>query len=163
MGEGMKSALFVIALAASLMLLSRLPINAGETSPAEPVASPPAASTIGPGTTITMANWQQYKQFMPNGMIALFEGKYFWKMPAGVQIEVGPTVSHPLPKNYVAATEKYAQQVHIKELAGGGLTIENYHGGIPFPNPTEPHKGWKLLANMWYRYIPYLVVDTYGT
>ena len=29
------------------------------------------------GTKITMQNWQQYKQFMPEGMVALFEGKYF--------------------------------------------------------------------------------------
>jgi hypothetical protein len=158
----MKGNLFVIALATNLMLLSRLPVSAGDASPADAVA-PSFASTIAPGTTITMANWQQHKQFMPDGMIALFEGKYFWKMPDGVQIEVGTSVTHPLPKNYLAATEKYAQQVHIKELAGGGLTLGNYHGGIPFPNPTEPHKGWKLLADMWYRYIPYLVVDTYGT
>jgi hypothetical protein len=32
--------------------------------------------SIPPGTKITMQNWQQYKQFMPVGMIALFEGKY---------------------------------------------------------------------------------------
>ena len=34
------------------------------------------------GARITMANWQQYKQFMPLGMIKLFEGTYGWKMPA---------------------------------------------------------------------------------
>jgi hypothetical protein len=28
------------------------------------------------GTRITMANWQQYKQFMPFGMVKLFEGQY---------------------------------------------------------------------------------------
>src|SRR2546428_7635478 len=39
----------------------------------------------------------------------------------------------------------------------------NYHGGIPFPNPAEPHKGWKTLANVWYRYIPHLSIDTYGS
>src|SRR5713101_2313399 len=122
-----------------------------------------AHATIPPGTTITMQNWQQYKQFMPEGMIALFEGKYFWKMPDGVQMQVGPTVIHPLPKNYLAATEKYAQQVQLKELPTGGLTLENYHGGIPFPNPAEPHKGWKTLANLWYRYIPHLAVDTLGS
>jgi hypothetical protein len=160
--EGITGSLFVIALAASLILLSRLPANADDASPASIDSPPSAASTIAPGATITMANWRRYKQFMPEGMIALFEGKYFWKMPAGVQIEVGPSVTHPLPKNYLAATEKYARQVRIRELADGGLTLENYHGGIPFPHPTEPHKGWKLLANMWYRYIPYLVVDTYG-
>ena len=75
---------------------------------------------------------------MSDGMVALFEGKYFWKMPAGVEIEVGPTVNHPLPKNYVAATEKYASQVRIKELPTGGLSLENYRGESLFP--TQPNR-----------------------
>jgi hypothetical protein len=119
--------------------------------------------TIPPGTVITTANWQQYRSFMPDGMAALFEGKYFWKMPPGVRIEIGPTVIHPLPKNYLAATEKYAPMVRAVELPNGGMTLENYRGGIPFPNPAEPHKGWKTLANVWYRYIPHLAVETYGS
>src|SRR5713226_9859931 len=41
-----------------------------------------ASDTIAPGTVITMQNWQQYKQFMPDGMVWLFGGQYFWKMPA---------------------------------------------------------------------------------
>lgn len=122
-----------------------------------------AAEAIAPGTVITTANWRQYQSFMPEGMAALFEGKYFWKMPPDVRIEVGPTIIHPLPKNYMAATEQYAQQVRLVELPNGGLSLANYHGGIPFPSPAEPHKGWKTLANVWYRYIPHLTVDTYGS
>jgi hypothetical protein len=30
----------------------------------------------------------------------------------------------------------------------------NYHGGVPFPNPTEPYKGWKALANVYFAYVP---------
>src|SRR6516225_6370312 len=56
-----------------------------------------------PGTVITMRNWQRYRGYMSTGMQALFEGKYFWKMPADVQIEVGPTVIDPLPRNYLLA------------------------------------------------------------
>ena len=78
-----------------------------------------AHATIPPGTTITMQNWQQYKQFMPDGMIALFEGKYFWKMPSDVEMNVGPTVIHPLPATYLAATEKYASQVRLVTLPDG--------------------------------------------
>jgi hypothetical protein len=96
-------------------------------------------------------------------MIALFQGKYFWKMPPDVAIEVGTTVIHPLPKTYLEATEKYANQVKLVELPDGGLTIRGYQGGMPFPNPQDPHKGWKILANLWYRYIPHLSVITYGT
>jgi hypothetical protein len=117
---------------------------------------------IPPGTTINLQNWQQYRQFMPDGMLALFEGKYEWKMAPDVALEVGPTIIHPLPRNYLAATEKYAGQVQLLELPDGGLTLRNYQGGTPFPNPREPHKGWKILANLWYRYAPHLSVVTYA-
>jgi Protein of unknown function (DUF1329) len=121
------------------------------------------SATIPPGTIITMANWQQYRTFMPEGMAALFEGRYFWRMPADVRIEIGRTIINPLPKNYLAATEKYAPMVRVVELPDGGLTLADYRGGAPFPNPAEPHKGWKTLANVWYRYIPHLSIDTYGS
>jgi hypothetical protein len=44
-----------------------------------------------------MQNWRQYQQYMPDGMVALFEGQYFWKMPDDVLMDVGPTIIHPLP------------------------------------------------------------------
>lgn len=138
-----------------------LPKDNSTTAAPEGDSAKPA-DTIPPGTALTMQNWRNYRQFMPDGMIALFEGSYFWKMPADVRIEVGPTVIHPLPKNYVEATEKYSSQLKLVELPGGGLTLEGYQGGIPFPNPSEPHKGWKVLANHWYRYMPHLLVDSYG-
>jgi hypothetical protein len=99
---------------------------------------------------------------MPEGMIALFEGKYFWKMPPEVRMEIGPTLIHPLPQSYVESTEKYASQVKLIELPNGGLTLSGYRGGIPFPNLSEPYKGWKVLANVWYRYMPHLLVDSNG-
>src|SRR6516225_11556575 len=121
-----------------------------------------ASNAIPPGTTITMQNWRHYQQYMTDGMVALFEGQYFWRMPNDVSMEVGPTIIHPLPPNYLAATEKYSGQVRIVELPDGGLNLTGYQGGIPFPTPDEPHKGWKILANLWFRYIPHLAVDTYG-
>jgi hypothetical protein len=119
-------------------------------------------ATIPPGTTITMANWQQYRQFMPDGIIALFEGSHFWKMPADVELPVGPTVIHQLPRNYLAATENHSNSVRLVELPDGGLSMQGYQGGIPFPNPAEPHKGWKIMTNLWFHYMPHLSVDTYG-
>jgi hypothetical protein len=54
------------------------------------------------GTKITMSNWQQYQQFMPFGMVQLFEGKYQWKMPSDVEMDVGPThQGGNLPKTWV--------------------------------------------------------------
>jgi hypothetical protein len=118
--------------------------------------------TIPADTVITMQNWRNYREFMPDGMAAFFEGRYFWKMPPDVQMPVGPTVIHPLPSSYMEATEKYAAQVKIVELPDGGLTLNGYSGGMPFPHPGEPHQGWKVLANLWYRYTPHLTVNTKG-
>jgi len=126
---------------------------AGEVGSASP-------APITPGTTITMSNWQRYRQFMPDGMIDLFAGKYFWKMPPDVEMDIGPTVIHPLPKGYLEATEKYSSQVSLVSLPDGGLSVAGYAGGIPFPQPSDPHEGWKILANYWFRYFPHLVVNT---
>ena len=62
-------------------------------------------------------------------------------MPTDVQMDVGPTVVHPLPKTYMEATEKYSGQVKIVELPDGALTLSNYQGGIPFPNPSRTAHG----------------------
>ena len=137
----------------------------GTDSSAGPQKNPSdnATGSIPVGAEITMQNWAQYQQFMPDGMVALFQGRYYWKMPADVAMQVGPTIINQLPKAYLEATEKYASQVKIVELPDGGLTLTGYQGGIPFPHPAQPHKGWKVLSNVWYRYMPHLFVDTYGT
>jgi len=116
---------------------------------------------IPPGTVITPANWQQYKQFMTEGMQALYSGGYNWKFPDDYKIVVGPTKSYPLPETYLDQTKKYASQVKIVTLPDGRHTLEGYVGGIPFPDPQEPMKGWKLLVDDWYAYAPYvLCTDT---
>ncbi len=122
------------------------------------LADTASQSTIAPGTTITTANWQQYKQYMPVGMITLFQGSYFWKMPSDVQIPIGPTVMHPLPRNYVAASEKYGAQTRVLHNSDGTMGMSNYIAGMPFPNPEEPDKGYKILANLWFPGGPYLSV-----
>ncbi|MGH7905811.1 MAG: DUF1329 domain-containing protein [Candidatus Binataceae bacterium] len=119
-----------------------------------------AGNSIPAGAKITTRNWRQYRQFMPDGMQALFAGKYFWKMPANVEIDVGPTITHRLPTGYLQATAKYSKQVKLAALPDGGFTIKNYVAGAPFPNPAPPHQGWKILADVWYRYIPHLLADT---
>jgi hypothetical protein len=131
---------------------------AGSADTAKPSNDGVTAGTGGipVGTVITMQNWQQYRQYFSDGVADLFSGKYYWKMPADVSIEVGPTVLNPAPKNFQDATEKYSSQVKVVELPDGGVTLANYQGGLPFPNPQEPHKAWKILANVWYRYIPHL-------
>jgi hypothetical protein len=122
-------------------------------------ASTSADTSIPVGTVITTANWRKYQQFMPDGTVILFEGKTDWKMPDDVSMTVGPTVINPLPSGYRAATAKYSPATKLVELPGGGLTIGGYQGGMPFPNPIEPHRGWKILVYFWYRYIPHIVVN----
>lgn len=118
------------------------------------------AAPIPPGTKITTANWRQYQQFMPDGMVALFQGGQSWKMPDDVEIDVGPTIIHPLPKGYAEATEKYAEQVRLQSLDGGAHTLIGYVAGAPFPNPSGPDAGWEILADNWFRYAPHLTVST---
>lgn len=126
------------------------------------VAAQAAEDTVAPGTKITMQNWQRYRQFMPDGMAALFEGRDFWKMPQDVEMEVAPTIIHPLPKGYDEATERFSQQVKIIHKPDGKIMITGYQGGQPFPHPSGPDKGWEVLANLWFRYVPHLVVITGG-
>jgi hypothetical protein len=145
--------------------ITAIPLRVRAKGPVEvPAPSRPApdAPIDAVGAVITTQNWQKYRVYMPDGMAGLFEGKYFWKMPADAEMEVGPTVVNQLPKNYLDATEKYSSQVKLVELPDGRLNLTNYQGGIPFPNPAEPHQGWKILANLWFRYLPHLTVDTNG-
>jgi hypothetical protein len=144
----------------SILSMSATAIAQPATNPAAGTAASASLPAIPIGTTITMANWRQYQQFMPDGMVTLFEGKGSWKMPDDVAMKIGPTVIHPLPPGYLAATEKNSPAAKLIELSDGGLTIANYQGGIPFPNATEPHRGWKLLADFWYRYMPHIVVNS---
>lgn len=117
--------------------------------------------TIPVGTKITLQNWQQYKQFMPDGLAKMFAGEFFWKLPADAAIEIGPTVNIPEPPSYVAATEKYSNQVRVAHLPNGHLDVLNYVGGEPFPNPQEPDKGYKTLVNLWFSYRPHLNVTDF--
>ena len=121
-----------------------------------------AEDTIPPGTKITMQNWQQYKQFMPEGLAKMFAGEFYWKLPANVEIDIGPTVNIPEPPNYVEATEKYGKQTQVVHLPNGHMDVLNYVGGEPFPNPQEPDKGYKILVNLWYSYRPHLNVTDFS-
>ncbi|HZO82522.1 MAG TPA: DUF1329 domain-containing protein [Candidatus Binataceae bacterium] len=113
-----------------------------------------------PGTKITLDNWRQYQQYMPLGLDVLFEGKYFWKMPPGAEIDIGPTERGLLPKNYVEAGEKYGAQTRVVHLPNGHMDIANYVAGIPFPSPQGPDKGYEILVNNWLAYVPHIYCNT---
>jgi hypothetical protein len=119
-----------------------------------------SAPDIPIGTKVTAANWQQYQYSMPLGMDKLWEGKYFWKMPQDAVLEVGPTINNFLPKTWRDATEKYGSQTTVEVLPNGHYVLHNYHGGTPFPNPQEPNKGWKILANAFWAFVPTIYVNS---
>jgi Protein of unknown function (DUF1329) len=106
------------------------------------------------GTKITTANWQQYKAFLPFGMVKLFQGQYQWQMPQDAELDIGPARYGNLPKTWIEATEKYGGQDRVEVLPNGHFKIDNYQGGVVFPNPEEPHKGFKILANVFFAHAP---------
>lgn len=117
--------------------------------------------TLAPGTVINQSNWQQYREFMPYGMQTLFEGRYFWKMPPDVSMTVGPTKVLPLPKGYIEASEKYGSQTSVGSTPAGHHFVQGYVAGEPFPNPQDPDKGYKLLADVWFAYVPSLFAQPF--
>src|SRR5579875_210479 len=123
---------------------------------ASQAASPQTASDPIPlGTKITTANWEQYKQFMPDGMQALWSGKYFWKIPAKAVLEVGPTVKIGVPTSYQNDTEKYGGQAKLVPVPStGGYKLQGYVSGQPFPRPSGPDLGLQVFYNYYYRYLP---------
>jgi hypothetical protein len=126
-------------------------------TPAPPTSVETSVPTIPPGTTITKSNWMQYKQFFTEGEIGLWDGRWLWKMPDDVHINVGPTQVYPLPEPFIELSEKYGDQTQLVRLPDGQWRLKNYVAGMPFPVPHEPNMGLKILANLNYRIAPHLV------
>jgi len=126
-------------------------------------AADAAGSTVPAGTRITSANWQDYKQFMPPAMQTLFGGQTFWKVPADVEIEIGPTQPMPLPPAYVSDTEKNANRTTLRKLPEAGYIPEGYVAGIPFPQPLGQHAlaPYAIFYDLYYHYNPRLQRSIY--
>ena len=74
-----------------------------------------------------------------------------WKMPPDVEMDVGPTTIHPLPKPFWDAVEKYSAQTQFIKLPNGAYKLENYVAGVPFPHPSGPDKGTEIAADVTFR------------
>jgi len=118
--------------------------------------------SIRTGTKITISNWKQYRAFMPDGMIALFSGKYGLKMPNDIEMDVGPPSHIVAPSSFRQASEKYSGGVQVVHLPNGRNDIANYIAGEPFPVPQGRDKGYEILADLWYAYGPHLAVGMPG-
>ncbi len=116
-----------------------------------------ADCNVQPGTVITKANSQQYKDCFSNGVQKFWEGSGYWKMPDDAEIHVGKPHTWTLPKPYVDATEKYGGQARLVKEPNGEYKLDNYVAGTPFPNPGGPDKGTQIMANVTYRMQGYLV------
>lgn len=125
-----------------------------------PVAQSTAQNPLPVGTRIDALNWRHYQQYMPAGMISLLGGRYSWQVPADFEMDIAPTASHRSSQTYREATERYSADVRIAKLPDGRRELQNYRGGEPFPNPQPPDKGYKLLADLWYAYVPSLIAGT---
>ncbi|MGA2411441.1 MAG: DUF1329 domain-containing protein [Candidatus Binataceae bacterium] len=109
-----------------------------------------------PGTVITKANWQQYKDCFSDGVQYLWTGAEFWKMPDDVEIHVGTPHQWTLPAPFMEATEKYGSQTRLTKQSDGEFKLEDYTAGTPFPNPSGPDKGTEIAANVTYRMGPHI-------
>jgi hypothetical protein len=116
-----------------------------------------ATGSIAAATKIAIQNWRRYGGSCPKAFRDVFEGKYFWKMPADVELDVGPAVIHPLPATYLKATEQGSGQTKITPLAAGRLNVEGYRGGLPFPNPSDDATPpVRALGPSFHRSVPFL-------
>jgi hypothetical protein len=143
------------AIAITVLFICATLTTVGAQSTARAILSDQPSSA--PGTKITMRNWQRYRQFMSQGMIALFEGSHFWRMPDDVVIAVGPTISIPLPQKYQHDTKLNADKVRLVKLPDGGYAPSGYVAGLPFPEPLKGDPaltGERIFWDLYYRYQP---------
>lgn len=118
---------------------------------------PAQTEPLPPGTEITNRNWQAYRQFMSEGLITLFEGSKFWRMPPDLRIEVGPTIAIPLPKKSLQDTAQFSQNVKLVRTAAGGYVPSGYVAGLPFLHPLDGDpalRGQRVFWDAYYRYQP---------
>jgi hypothetical protein len=123
----------------------------------QPTFAESSSGDVPPGTFVSQENWQQYSQYMSEGVKALFQGSHFWHLPSDLRIEVEPTVSIPLPHAYREDTARYARQVRLVPTPAGGYVPMGYVAGLPFPDPLDGDPaliGQRVFWDSYYRYQP---------
>jgi hypothetical protein len=111
------------------------PLSAALSYAAEPDLKP--GDTIGPQT------WERVKGMVGENLLHRIKRGYTFQIKDDPRI--GP------PREYVAATAKYADQVKLSPKG----ELLNYVAGEPFPNlsPSDPQAGIKLAWNFYWRWI----------
>jgi hypothetical protein len=108
----------------------------------------PAAGEVKPGDVITAQNVEDAADMISPGVQ--------WCVQHGMAIHVVAPEEIELPKPYLEATEQYSPQVR---LGKGGLELQGYVAGMPFPkiDPNDPDVALKIMWN--YEYKPYVTDD----
>ena len=98
----------------------------------------PALADVAVGDVITAANVDKAGDLISPGIK--------WIVERGMKMTIVETETVPLPKAYLAATEKYSAQV---KLAADGLSVEDWVAGQPFPNldANDPDLPKKIMYN----------------
>ena len=126
----------------SALLLAGL-IFLGQTTPArgqgisfdlnnyKQMADADSSATIAPGTKITLANWQQYKQFMPVALQAAFSGKYTFHLTDDPMytLVVAPTTHVGAPRQFLSDGESIHHQ-HCLGWFTVPLGIDDFIGKV---------------------------------
>ena len=123
------------------------------------LADADSSATIPPGTKITTANWQQYRQFMPFWLQAAFSGNFHFKVGSEPEyaIDVEATHNYPLPHQWKEDAEKYSSQVKLEQNSAGGYVMKGWVAGVPFPNPSGPNEAIENVYNVWCSFRPFII------
>jgi hypothetical protein len=102
------------------------------------VCARPALADVAVGDVITSANVEKAGDLISPGIK--------WIVDRGMKMTIVETEKVPLPKAYLAATEKYSAQVKI---SADGLNVEDWVAGQPFPNldANDPDLPKKIMYN----------------
>jgi hypothetical protein len=111
----------------------------------ERATSAPLLSELGlrEGDVIDAQNGSQYTSLLTPGMQ--------WAVGRGWRLKLVEAKSIRAPRAYLEATERYAAQVR---LGAGGLSLENYVAGRPFPqiDTSDPDAVKKIMWNYYYNF-----------
>ncbi len=101
------------------------------------VGSTPVSADVSPGDVVTKLNVEKVE-----GMVA--EGVK-WAVINGMDMEIVPYQHIPMPKAYLAATEKYGNQSTL----GSRNELQNWVAGKPFPiiDVNDPSVAPKIMYN----------------
>ena len=104
----------------------------------------PKVAGLTPGTVITKANVDQFKDSLALGTYKIIKDGLF-------ELKVGATTDFVLPSGYIDATRKNLNKVKLGDKAGDNIV--GYVAGRPFPEEPDlkdPRAGEKLAWNYKY-------------